>query len=519
MTIKKVIFYLNAVLIFFTYFFLYSCTFNLNAPQVIKVSIREGERITDLDSFKYIDIYFSKSMNKYLTEKNISISGYYGIINYQWHNNDREVKLFLVDGLENGLEYTLIIGRGCECSEGINLKNEYSCTFYTYEIEDDFCVVSTFPEDGESVVLKKVDGDIVFLTPEGTEVSGANGSFQIKIDFSLPVEETTIYDKVSIEPSISFNYVFTNKRKTLLLKPSAPLDMNELYTVRIEDELCAEVGKHLKQAYAFSFNTIINQDPFSIINVKMKNQEKSIELNFEGYPGYTSGVEKDMSLFVGFNSDFYLHSVKDFIFVEPQVLYHLEKEEGENHVLCFNFDNGMVQEETYRVRFDQFIANTAGISLDRDYLFEWVVDGQASCFLKVERIEIIDPIGINNTVVFQDGSFYHNRSMLFRQEGGENIVGLKVFFSREIDLYPSLNGFSLNFLFGNSFATGGKLYNYSFDKQSKILEFEFCLPILTEGGNATYKFIIAGGEDGVEDKDLNPLKEDIEVYMIYPAPE
>jgi len=512
-------FLLYVVMLLMSITIFFSCTFNTDSPQVVKVSIRDGEIIKEVDSFQDIDISFSKPMNKYLTEKNISISGYYGVINFEWYNQNRVVKIFLKDGLQKGLEYTLTIGRGSECSEGVNLQDDFFCTFYTYKIEDEFYVVSTFPEDGASAAVKKADGEVVFLTPEGGEVSGFDGFFQIKIDFFLPVEETKIYDKISIEPSFPYTYIFTDNRKTLFLNPVYVLDMNEVYTIRISEELCAESGKSLKEAFSFTFNTIVSQSSFSITSAVMKNTEKDICLNFEDYPGFTSGVEKDMSLFVGFNSDFFLHSVQNLIQIDPPVFYHLQKEEGDNPVLCFIFDEGMVQEETYRITFDHYITDTTGVLLDKDYVFEWVVDGEKSFFLKVIQIEIIDPLGMNNTVVFQDGIFYQNHNMLFRQEGEKNIVEFKVLFSATLDLYPSLKGFDLDFVFGNSQASGGSLYNYNFDVQNSSLELEYSVPLLHDGGDATYKFVISGGEDGIVDTDSNPLEEDLEIYMIYPVPE
>jgi len=220
------------LIIFLTSILFLSCSFFDNAPQIIWLSISDGQRILDAESLNEIEISFSKSMNCYITETNIIISGYYGKVYYQWENHDKTVRIILVDPLEKGNKYTLKIGRGCECAEGFDLGYDLSVDFFTYGSDEDFYVVSTTPIDGNSIDI--LDG------------------FEIEIEFSLPVDYTTIYDKVIINPELTYNYSFSEDRKILSLSILEHMDVGEAYNVTIKEELAAFSGRSLCKEYTFS---------------------------------------------------------------------------------------------------------------------------------------------------------------------------------------------------------------------------------------------------------------------------
>ena len=313
------LFFINLII-----FLLLSCSFLENNPRVVSVSISDGQRISDIESFDEIEISFSKAMNRYITESNITISGYYGKILYQWGNNDKDVKLILKDPVEKGNRYSLKIGKSCECAEGYDLGIDFSIDFFTYEIDEEFSILSTSPADGE--------------------MTGNLDGLDIVIEFSLPVDYTTIYDKVTVSPELTYNYSFSAGRKILVLNILQHVEAGEMYTVSIDKELSALDGKSLEKEHTFSFNTILSTEKFIIRKAVMDYGSGTIPLNFENYLDRTEGIEKDMELEVSFNADVYLHSVESFITIEPAILFHLEK--PDNAVIRFIFDEYMTLEET-----------------------------------------------------------------------------------------------------------------------------------------------------------------------------
>lgn len=479
--------------------FLLSCSFNGNGPSIDSVSITDGQVITDIHAFHEIDIVFTESMNQYITEKNISISGYYDPLSYRWASESKALRLTLSEPLREGCEYTLNIGKSCESTEGYDLGEDFSCRFFTYENDEDFLVLETSPQDGQ--------------------MASSLNDFSIVITFSHPVEHGTLYDKIELSPELNYLYSFSEERNVLTLDVVQPLDTNKIYTVTIKEGLRAHNGKSLKKDYTFSFHTILSTDTFSIESAAMVDPGGSppgIDLDI-GYSDKTEGIEKNMDLLVSFGNDFYLDSVKSGVSIEPACSYRLEKED---RTLRFIFDTPMKPEETYTITFDESILNIYGISLDREYCFEWVVNGESSRFLRVDKIEIVNPdVGEPDIVIYDNGTIYHNKAMLVYTLDGKDGVDFTIAFSTDIDVYSSLDSkVFLMYKSGNSNATSGTFHGYSWDSEKNILTITFSLELVTEGGDALYKFILTGGEGGIVDTADNPMEENIEIYVIRVRP-
>jgi hypothetical protein len=511
----------------------FSCSFSGENPKIVSVSISNGQRITGADNLEEITITFSKPMNCYITEKNISISGYYGTVHFVWSNSNRTVCLILGESLEAGYAYTLEIESGCESAGGYDLGEGDRYYFYTYTNESEFTVVSTSPGDGETIAA--LDG------------------VEIVVEFSQPVRYTTIYDKVSIQPPVKFNYSFSAERNTLFLDILQHLDSNQNFTVRIDKELGAIDGKALKEDRSFSFNTVesaqafIVQDAF-MIDASGSGTDGSIQFENSTYPDVITGVEKDMELQIRFNTGFYLNTIENAISITPPIDYSLEK--GDSNVLRVIFDESMTPEETYRASLNRSTSNIYGVPLDRDYAFEWTVNGNNSLLIRPLKISILTPedtgengddTGAQNTVIFDGNVVDHNRTMPYRFISVDNcnLVSFEIQFSpgpdteldqqtdpgprNSLDVYRSLGKFSLDYQYGDFILESGKLIGYDWkpaedlsgdDYDTLTVDFELKIPLITDG-TAFYKFIIQGGEDGIMDTSCNYMKDSIEIYVIY----
>jgi len=479
-------------------FIILSCTLTAENPDVLQVSIHDGQVIDDIDSFHTVSISFSMTMNRYPTEKQISISGYYGSLYYEWNDGFNAVNIVLEESLERGCRYVLKIGKGCESSEGYDLGRDYSYTFYTYAGEEDFFVVSTKPADGATVTI--LDGVIVSIV------------------FSRPVEYVTLYDKIELDPAISYRYSFSDDRSVLYLAISEHLEAHELYTVTVRDDLVASGGKMLNEEYTFSFNTFFTEDPFYIETAVMLpagEDSPGTELDIK-YLGRTVGIDKSRDLLVLFSEDFYLHSIDTFIGIEPVLSYHLTKED---RALRFVFEDDMGSEKLYRITFQKSMKNMYGISLEREYTFEWEVSGTTSTFLRLSSIINLDPNGIQDITMYDGAIAFQNEELLYLPdplEMSKNNVDFEIRFSSKIDVYRSLNKFYLTFLYGgDSSSLSGALTGYSWNEGEKKLSLRFMLPSLQGTADAYYKLIITGGAGGIMDRDGNDMEETMEIYVKY----
>ncbi len=168
--------------------------------------------------------------------------------------------------------------------------------------------------------------------------------------------------------------------------------------------------------------------------------------------------------------------------------------------------------------------------MDREYCFEWVVNGSNSRLITPGFIRIKNPLWSEenpdlfpHTVIYDNGTIYHNEEMLV-----ETVVDGTVTYNRGsfdieftpdlssgIDVYRSLDKIFLNFLSGNTGADDGDLTDYIYNNNDRILTVVFKLPFLDSGEYAYYKLILKGGEDGIVDNEENYMGDDIEIYVIY----
>jgi hypothetical protein len=495
----------TAFLLFFI-FSLVSCALSPDAPRIVSTSVTDGQRVVDADAFREIAVTFSKPMNRRVVERNISLSGYGGDIVYRWENGNRTVLLLLTEPFERGERYVLEIGSGCECADGFDLGRDHRFTLYTYTIEEEFAVAFTEPGDGATVTA--LDG------------------LEIAVGFSLPVEHTSVFDKVTVEPEFSYRYAFASDRKTLTLSVLEHLEPNELYRVTLSEELSALNGKGLGEPFTFSFVTGVNRDPFRVQRASMVERgsaDAGVALDI-GYLAKTEGVGKSMDLLVAFSSDYHLSSIKKLISIEPSIAYALVKEGG---ALRFRFERPMTPETTYRVTFGASMKNVHGAALDREYAFEWVVNGEGSAKLRPELVSIRNPHfapeepGLfPHTEIFREGTAVHNQTLLPYYEDGGLRTDIEAVFSAPLDLYRSIDGGNilLDFVYGDVLSGDATLRDFRWEEAARALTLSFSLPALPMGPGAHcayYKLTLKGGDGGVIDRDGNRMDADVSIYVKY----
>jgi hypothetical protein len=309
-------------------------------------------------------------------------------------------------------------------------------------------------------------------------------------------------------------------------------------------------GKALKEDHSFSFNTIESTQVFLVqaalmIDVDGPNPGLSLPFENNSYPDVITGVEKDMELQIMFNTGFYLNTVEDTFSITPYINHSLEK--ADNNVLRVLFNEPMTLEETYRATVDRSTSNVYGVTLDRDYAFEWTVDGQNSLFIRPAKISVLSPEwspdddpGTQNTEILNENGIFHNQEMPYRFISDEacNLVSFEIQFStapetgspqntyqypeNNIDVFRSLDKFSLIYQYGDFLPKHGKLAGYNWQPSDDLSEDEpdtltidFKLDVPTFEGTAFYKFVIQGGENGIVDTSGNYMEETIEIYVEY----
>ena len=483
-------------IIFIIIIFITSCGIDGNNPKVISTTLKNEDIITDVDSFDSITITFSNPMNMYITETNISIEGYYGDLHFEWFKGKKSCILYLLEKLERGKTYTLRIDKSCETEDGKDLGVDYKYRFHTFTDSNFFIVEGTYPNDGANGVVSSIDS--------------------ISINFSLPIAYVSIYDKIDISPEIDYYYHFSDDRKSIFLIPVRSLEKNDVYNVTIKKEIASISGKKLERDYTFSFSTVYSNENFELIEALMVQKggipsDPHISINTD-YLSETEGIDKDMELILGLNSDFFLNFAFEHITIEPSIPYSLAKEDNSIRV---TFKEAMESEMTYTISLDSGFKNIDGKPLIKDYKFSWIVNEINSSYLKLLNIWIKDPDGINDTLIYSNGEYYQNESMLLQPQIDHQEVAFEIEFSSPIQVYRALNFINLDFMFGNSQGTSGEMVDYSYSLTDNTLTVTFSLPSILSGDDAYYKLELIGDKDGILDVNNNPMEGKVSIYTVY----
>lgn len=133
------------------------------------------------------------------------------------------------------------------------------------------------------------DGDqtvpqVISTSPE----DGANGISTrpgISIEFSEPMNQTSVFQALSISGGVNFSSAtWTNNNQQVLLSLDGDLVTDTEYTVTIDTDAQDDAGNSLNQQYSFSFTTISAVDTGSIsgtITYAAGNLEKTNIIVFE----------------------------------------------------------------------------------------------------------------------------------------------------------------------------------------------------------------------------------------------
>ncbi len=193
-------------------------------------------------------IAFSKSMNRESVEKNFRLSpdaaGYFlwsesapGLVNSL-------LTYVLVKPMDYGKLYTLTVAGTAEDYAGNLLGTEYRVHFVTGE-DTTPPLVSGIYDALESTVIYWISGLVN---------SGIGRDIKIAADFSEAMERQSVEKAFSITPAVSGIFDWSSDM-TFVFTPSAPLDPERIYQVRIDTGAKDINGLKLAEPYIAEFRT------------------------------------------------------------------------------------------------------------------------------------------------------------------------------------------------------------------------------------------------------------------------
>ncbi len=428
-------------------------------------------------------------MNKYICEKKIYIESYNGQISYQWDELSKNCKVVLRDKLEWGKKYILHIDKGCENLKGVDLKEQLSYIFYTYNPKYDFVITNTIPSNAQTIE--------------------SNHNQQLIINFSNPIARQSIKDKITISPSIDYNYFISNDNKTISINFLDDLKYSTIYIVKIKKDIRSTYDNVLKEDYTFYFLTKSDYSNFNLCNASMKNSLGEMNLDFHYY-SENIGIEKDMELYLDFSHDIYESVFSSNFNIEPSIGYDISKEKnGDYYRIKIKFQKNLNSETKYKVTIKKELKDIYDNSLDQQYQFFFTTDGTHS-----KRPLILKAENDSNTLISNNIPQINLIPLSAKQLNPKVIFSFILNFNHAINVFKSLDKIKL--IYSAGYAVGTIEYeDYQWDSSSNTLTINFSIQPPSDNGTTYFSFTIDKGDDGLIDNDGNTLEKTISVQLYF----
>ena len=200
------------------------------------VSILPGEGLVGGTDFDGFTITYSSGMNRALTEAATLLreNGDSVSLVYTWEDSNRRLHVRPVQGVSSGKAYELELGTGTEDASGNSLAKVRKHRVATRTIETDLLLTASTPADNSD--------NVALGTP-------------LVLDFSGSLDRVTVLDALSLTPTVSLLYEYSNDNRRLTLTPVTRWTPDTRYRLRITTALLDSQGNALNLERELRFQT------------------------------------------------------------------------------------------------------------------------------------------------------------------------------------------------------------------------------------------------------------------------
>lgn len=440
-------------------------------PVVLNVSPVHNSTSVSADAVITVD--FSKEMDTVRTNNGFYLSssvsgridGY-----YLWENRNRRLTFTPAEPLVLAEAYTVRITDDVEDLKGNDLRDEFVSVFY---VNDDFSLpfVESFSPQANSIG-----------NPPDTDVV---------IRFSEPVDMNTVYDGISITPSVEGYHEAGPDGKTVRYRTLYGFSYGVTYTVTVDRSVLNTGGNRLLKEVVFNFTVGDDFERPTLMIFQDNPEPLFFDDNF-----ITRDAEKDGSLVIDFSKEVKTGDLLNAVNISPSVPFFIStsniEEEDDNSFTraVINFTENLQSEENYTLNVSSTVTDLQDNRLDRDYRFRFITDGPGSIAPYV-------------TAIGEAGGEDWSRDEVewFTIELDLLSKTVRVDFSAQID--PSSLRLSADRVAGSE---GGMPYISDINWSNDLTQLTFRLGGVMDG--SVYKILIQGEKGGLKDLNDNYMKED-----------
>lgn len=459
-------------------------------PEVISVSPIHNSTLVLADS--QVVVQFSKSMDTVKTNNEFSLSSTSGKIEgfFSWENEDKRLIFTPSENLPFAEKFTIRITGSAEDKDGNDLKDEFVSVFYI---------------NGENT-----SPYVISYTPAENSI-GNLPETSVSITFSEPVNLNTIYEGITISPSIQGRFEWNagiSDSENITFIPLYGFEYGVTYTVKINQSVTDISGNSLREPVNFSF-TVGDDFIKPTLNVY---QDISPALYFdESY--ITHGAEKNSRIVIVFSETIKNDNLRSSVTVSPSASFYITSSEtGGLTTAYINFTDVLESEQAYTLKISSSITDLQGNALAKDYRYCFITDGTTSISPIVSAIgDLATPVvlwipGDIQLLTLQSNPLYYNNIITdFTSGSGGSAI--------------QINPLTLSIYVENIAGSGGEATVINIDwpddgAAMKYTRLKFGLYNVLAGN--TYKIVIKGGSSGLRDINGNYMKEDFVQIIKFP---
>ncbi|MCL2443954.1 MAG: Ig-like domain-containing protein, partial [Treponema sp.] len=259
-------------------------------------------------------------------------------------------------------DYTISVSADAHDTKGLSLDEAFNRYFTTRPDNVRPVLISCFPAMYDDV-----------RDPE----------MQVKLEFSIPVPEKTLYDNVSFNPSITGIWSLEDNGKLAVFTPAEPWVQNNRYEIRFSSSLADNNGMNIGNDFLSIFTTGKNEEtPYLLGAYRIANNGDVHVLDPDrGYSGITElpvenqNWEKDDKLLIIFNNLIDSVLIKNYVSIEDGPGITLETTPGFKTEFIFKLESRPVYESRFTIKIKSGIKDILGNESKDEYIFRIFTNG------------------------------------------------------------------------------------------------------------------------------------------------
>ncbi|MCL2808622.1 MAG: Ig-like domain-containing protein [Treponema sp.] len=346
--------------------------FSFNSCDLLRFSRFEVEKWTPGDGYQpepekiIVSLKFSHEPFIASIERNFSLTGDGDRIRGTFSWNGKTMTFIPLTPFEENVDYILSLTADAHDVDGISMDEAFNREFTTRPDKSRPVLLSCYPTMYERIEDLRTE---------------------VRLDFSLPVTQKTLYDNVSFNPSMTGLWQLENKGKTAVFTPAEPWSKNTRYEIRFSTSLINNNAMNIGNDFLSIFTTGSAQEIPYLVNAKRITKDGEIipliaadkgYVGIESNPFENQDWEKNDKLILVFSIPVDSLSVKNLVSIDDGPNIIMETPVGFYTEIIFRFDKTPVYESRFSIRVKPGIKDINGNETKEEYIYRVFANGKFS---------------------------------------------------------------------------------------------------------------------------------------------